>query len=150
MSSRPKQEDTDITDYDFKEFTAAFQSIQDAENERVEINVLLPIRNLITMHLQFDIGCRDRNIPIETCDYKNSLLVEFESFKCSPHGEARMGREPSLDNRHTGQEVSCSYTLNAERDDGYKDTIQKRDDIFIYGINYIDDLVVRYGWMGKY
>lgn len=148
--STSSDEDITITGDVLNKLQDVQQSHRATEIRMIEERTDKPIKDLITTDLQFDIGCRDRDIPIETCDYSNSLEVMFEHFVCQAHGKGFAGRPSSLAFAHTGSEARCDYTVNVERDDGFMTTIEENGVIFEYTVVDDDGLALYYGWKFTY
>lgn len=107
------------------------------------------IQNVIRTDLQFNRGCREREIEIERCDYKNILDVAFQAFSCierQPKEKSNKSQDIYIMNLRKHGAV-CSYQLNLSWPDGTNESLTVIDDEYEFGIIYSNELYVEYGWI---
>jgi len=104
---------------------------------------LKQIQKVVRTDMQFQKGCREENIDVKTCDFRNSLSVSFERFSC----DAERGGDSEASFQvweHRG--VRCDYFANLTWPDGRKERVEVSSEPYEYGIIFMDELVVEHGW----
>jgi cytochrome oxidase assembly protein ShyY1 len=109
------------------------------------------LKYVIRSDLQFERGCRERGIEIAECDYPNSLEVEFTAFDCKTprFSEEELMKPNGLPLDFKNQGAVCDYQAELKWPDGANQTVSIKDEHYEYGITYMDELIVEYGWSKK-
>ncbi len=121
--------------------TLEYEQIRNELYASVTEPTLDRIKLVIQTDLQFERGCRERNIEINVCDFKNSLDVEFVEFTCKEGVE-----QPSPIPDFRKYDAICDYRANLTWPDGKSDTVDVQSERYEFGMVYSNELFVEHGW----
>jgi hypothetical protein len=123
--------------------SSALESIEAELSGALSQRALKDIKHVVRTDLQFQKGCREENVEIEICDFRNSLLVDFERFSCEWDGERKV---VMADWKPRKSVVLCRYLVNLTWPDGRERQLDVKSETYEYGIVFMDELVVEHGW----
>ncbi len=127
---------------------SGYESLEKLQTElsiSLKAPVIDQIQYKVVTDLQFDLGCRGKGVPIESCDFQETLSVVFDRFDCKSNSQPTKQFSTLRAIRDGG--TRCSYTGRIHWPDGSTDVISRKDEL--YRLQYYSDGLSHEYWWTK-